>query len=46
MRSTVCKGKQMTPALAVFATDRLVHLSRVDLVIVGFYFALVLGIGF
>jgi len=36
----------MMPALAVLATDRLVHLSGVDLVIVVFYFALVLGIGF
>jgi len=34
------------PASAVLATDRLVHLSGVDLVIVVFYFALVLGIGF
>ena len=34
------------PALAVLAADRLVHLSGVDLVIVIFYFALVLGIGF
>ena len=34
------------PALAVLAADRLVHLSAVDLVIVIFYFALVLGIGF
>src|SRR5437868_5877765 len=36
----------MMPALAVLATGRLVHLSGVDLVIVVFYFALVLGIGF
>ena len=36
----------MMPALTVLATDRLVHLSGVDLVIVVFYFALVLGIGF
>jgi solute:Na+ symporter, SSS family len=36
----------MMPALALLATDRLVHLSGVDLVIVVFYFALVLGIGF
>ena len=36
----------MMPASAVLATDRLVHLSGVDLVIVVFYFALVLGIGF
>ena len=36
----------MMPALAVFATDRLVHLSGVDLVIIAIYFVLVLGIGF
>src|SRR5215813_6121131 len=36
----------MTPAFALLATDRLVHLSAVDLAIVIFYFALVLGIGF
>src|SRR5579859_3441516 len=36
----------MMPALAVLATDRLVDLSGVDMVIVVFYFALVLGIGF
>src|SRR4029077_4172961 len=36
----------MMPASALLATDRLVHLSGVDLVIVVFYFALVLGIGF
>jgi SSS family solute:Na+ symporter len=36
----------MAPALAVLTTDRLVHLSGVDLVILVFYFALVLGIGF
>src|SRR6201993_2293915 len=36
----------MTPALAVLATDRLVHLSGVDLAILVFYFALVLVIGF
>ncbi len=36
----------MMPALAVLATDRLVHLSKVDLAILVFYFALVLGIGF
>src|ERR1700751_5390346 len=36
----------MTPALAVLATDRLVHLSGVDLAILVFYFALVVGIGF
>ena len=34
------------PASALLATDRLVHLSGVDLVIVVFYFALVLSIGF
>ena len=34
------------PALAMFATDRLVHLSGVDIVIVVFYFVLVLAIGF
>src|SRR5437016_14634205 len=36
----------MMPALAVLATDRLVYVSGVDLVIVVFYFALVLVIGF
>jgi SSS family solute:Na+ symporter len=36
----------MMPALAIFATDRLVHLSGVDLVIIAIYFVLVLGIGF
>src|SRR6201997_620856 len=36
----------MMPASAVLATDRLVHLAGVYLVIVVFYFALVLGIGF
>jgi SSS family solute:Na+ symporter len=36
----------MTTALAVFVADRLVHLSPVDVVIVVFYFALVLAIGF
>jgi SSS family solute:Na+ symporter len=42
----------MTPALAIFAADvadradRLVNLSAVDIVIVVFYFALVLAIGF
>jgi SSS family solute:Na+ symporter len=36
----------MMPASALLATDRLVHLSGVDLVIVVFYFALVLSIGF
>jgi solute:Na+ symporter, SSS family len=36
----------MIPALAIFATDRLVHLASVDIAIVVIYFALVLGIGF
>src|SRR6202007_3014609 len=36
----------MMPALAVFATDRLVHLSGVDLIIIAIYFLLVLAIGF
>jgi solute:Na+ symporter, SSS family len=36
----------MMPALAMFVTDRLVHLSPVDVVIVAFYFALVIAIGF
>src|SRR6201984_704303 len=36
----------MMPASALLSTDRLVRLSGVDLVIVVFYFALVLGIGF
>jgi SSS family solute:Na+ symporter len=35
----------MTPLMATFMSDRLVQLSAVDLVIVIFYFALVLGIG-
>src|SRR5215472_16982780 len=35
----------MIPTLAVFVTTRLVRLSPVDVVIVVFYFALVLGIG-
>jgi len=35
----------MTNVLALAVTDRLVHLSAVDIVIVAFYFALVLGIG-
>jgi len=35
----------MTPPMATFISDRLVHLSAVDLVIVVSYFALVLGIG-
>jgi SSS family solute:Na+ symporter len=36
----------MTAALALLDTQRLVHLSTVDLVIIVFYFALVLAIGF
>src|ERR1044072_4930817 len=36
----------MIPALILFNTSRLVHLSFVDLVIIVFYFALVLAIGF
>jgi len=36
----------MTPTLAIFIADRLVNLSAVDIVIVVFYFALVLAIGF
>jgi SSS family solute:Na+ symporter len=36
----------MTPATAMFVTTRLVHLSAVDVMIVIFYFALVLAIGF
>ena len=36
----------MTPTLAIFNADRLVNLSAVDIVIVVFYFALVLAIGF
>ncbi len=35
----------MNPALLFFDTSTLVHLSAVDLVIIVFYFALVLGIG-
>ena len=35
----------MTNVLALAVTDRLVHLSAIDIVIVAFYFALVLGIG-
>src|SRR6516162_11460289 len=35
----------MTSRLAMFATSHLVHLSPTDIVIVVFYFALVLGIG-
>jgi SSS family solute:Na+ symporter len=36
----------MTAALALLDTQRLVHLSTVDLVIIVFYFVLVLAIGF
>ena len=36
----------MMPALALLLTERLVHLSGVDLAIVAIYFALVLAIGF
>src|SRR5438128_12437650 len=36
----------MMPALALFAMDRLVHLSRVDIAIVVIYFVLVIAIGF
>jgi SSS family solute:Na+ symporter len=36
----------MTPAAILFNTQTLVHLSPVDLVIIVFYFALVLAIGF
>jgi len=36
----------MNPALLLFTGNTLVHLSAVDLVIIVFYFALVLGIGF
>jgi SSS family solute:Na+ symporter len=36
----------MMPAVAMFATTRLVHLSAVDFAIIVFYFALVLTIGF
>jgi solute:Na+ symporter, SSS family len=35
----------MNPALLLLSSSRLVHLSGVDLVIIVFYFALVLGIG-
>ena len=35
----------MTQALAFVVADRLVHLSAVDIVIIAFYFALVLAIG-
>src|SRR5471030_3028434 len=36
----------MMPALAMFVTTQLVHLSAVDIAIIAFYFALVLAIGF
>jgi solute:Na+ symporter, SSS family len=36
----------LTAILALFETQRLVHLSTVDLVIIVFYFLLVLAIGF
>src|SRR6201993_3861747 len=36
----------MIPALLLVAPSRLVHLGAVDIVIITFYFALVLGIGF
>jgi len=36
----------MMPAFAMFVETQLVHLSGVDFVIIGFYFALVLAIGF
>jgi SSS family solute:Na+ symporter len=39
-------GTLMTAAFALLDAQRLVHLSAVDLVIVVFYFALVLAIGF
>src|SRR3954453_12998687 len=35
----------MNPALLFFSSSTLVHLSPVDLSIIGFYFALVLAIG-
>jgi solute:Na+ symporter, SSS family len=38
--------KKMIAAMAWIAPTTLVHLSAVDLVIIAFYFALVLGIGF
>ena len=40
------KGKEMMPAFAMFVVTQLVHLSGVDVVIIAFYFALVLAIGF
>src|SRR6202051_2669569 len=36
----------MMPAFAMFVVTQLVHLSTVDVVIIVFYFALVLAIGF
>jgi len=36
----------MTASLALLNTQRLVHLSQIDLIIIVFYFALVLAIGF
>jgi len=36
----------MTPLLAMFAAETLVHMSGVDLAIIAIYFFLVLGIGF
>ena len=36
----------MIPAIVMFAEKQLVHLSAVDVVIIAFYFALVLAIGF
>src|ERR1041384_1791201 len=36
----------MIPAIVMFAEQQLVHLSAVDVVIIAFYFALVLAIGF
>jgi solute:Na+ symporter, SSS family len=40
------QGEKMIAAMASTASTTLVHLSAVDLVIIAFYFALVLGIGF
>src|SRR3977135_4287657 len=36
----------MMPALGMYVATQLVHLSAVDVVIIAFYFALVLAIGF
>jgi len=36
----------MMPTIAMFVANTLVHLSAIDVAIVAFYFALVLGIGF